>query len=483
MADVFSTVAGVASVIDVALRGCNALYESIRYLKDAPQLSLRLRRTVQSVESILRCLDDFVAIHRQQQASAGVSAILPDAVTLELISIRDELNALSILLPNSSSSNQLRRRLKWVLDRKQVAEVLQRLNSHQTTLLLALQSFEQRNGISVNEHVFGRLGQIERQHEDSVKELKGRLDVISTGLAFTTSLPAQEQHDARFKELHELISTGQDALNVKLDALGVSQSQLHIDHSQVQSSTVLAAPTEDVLVRIFRAEVRRVVMPTVQQCFNTFKANSHNQVDEIKRIIDEMAQQLGSKLGKTELESNLSSCDPLPKVYNEPTHLHQDQANLAASCNLDISAPSFAKRQNNFHGRHTRQWSRSWTFRWTIGALWVNIMSITSRKTSPEFRIGEFPSPQKTYRLIIEFQPAQDLVQLRGLTLSITNTQDQRGYSQICPLMSTFAIVPSDAKIMYLAMLNDVAGMRDLFERRLAAPSDRDGLGMTPLMV
>ncbi|KAL8974631.1 MAG: hypothetical protein Q9197_001119 [Variospora fuerteventurae] len=492
MADIFSTVAGLASVIDVALRGCNALYESIHYLKDAPQLSLRLRRTVQSVESILRCLDDFVAIHRQQQASAGVSAILPDAVTLELISISDELNALSILLPNSSSSNQFRRRLKWVLDRKQVAEVLQRLNSHQTTLLLALQSFEQRNGISVNEQVSGRLGQIERQHEDSVKELKGILDVISTGLraepdvvtqACTKSLPAQEHLDARFKDLHVLISTGQDALNVKLDALGVSQSRLHIDHSQVQSSTVLAAPTEDVLVRIFREEVRRVVMPTVQQCFNTFKANSDNQLDEIQRKMDEMAQQLGSMFGETEHENKLSSCDPIPKIYNEPTHLHQDQANLAASCNLNISAPSFAKRQNNFHGRHTRQWRHSWTFRWTIGTLWVNIMSITSRKTSPEFRIGEFPSPQKTYRLIIEFQPAQGLVQLRGLTLSATNTQDQRGYSQICPLVSTFAVIPFDAEIMLFARYNDVEGMRDLFERRLAAPSDRDDLGMTPLLV
>ncbi|KAL8988391.1 MAG: hypothetical protein Q9177_002530 [Variospora cf. flavescens] len=299
MADIFSTVAGVASVIDVALRGCNALYDSIHYLKDAPQLSLRLRRTVRSVESILRCLDDIAAIHRQQQASAGVSAILPDAVTHELISIRDDLDALSILLPTFSSSNQLTRRLKWVLDRKQVAEVLQRLNSHQTTLLLALQSFEQRNGISVNEQVSGRLGQIERQHEDSVKELKGRLDVISTGLACTKSLPAQEHLDARFKELHELISTGQDAVNVKLDALGVSQSQLHINHSQVQSSTVLAAPTEDVLVRMFRAEILRMVIPTVQQCFSTSKANSDNQVNEIKRIIDEMAHQLGSKLGLT----------------------------------------------------------------------------------------------------------------------------------------------------------------------------------------
>ncbi|KAL8722768.1 MAG: hypothetical protein Q9181_007419, partial [Wetmoreana brouardii] len=141
MAEAFATVAGVASLIDVALRACNVLYDSIRYLKDESELSQRLRRSIQSVESILQSLDDFVALHRQQQASAGLPDSLPDAVNHELISIKAQLDALSTLLPSSRSNNQIRRRAKWVLDRKRVAEVTQRLDSHQNTLILALQSF------------------------------------------------------------------------------------------------------------------------------------------------------------------------------------------------------------------------------------------------------------------------------------------------------------------------------------------------------
>lgn len=141
MAEVFSTVAGVASLIDVALRACNVLYDSIRYLKDESELSQRLGRTVQSVESVLQCLDEFVALHRQQQISAGLPNFLPDAVNHEVISIKAELDALSTLLPNPSS--QFRRRVKWFLDRTKVSEVIQRLDSHQNTLTLALQSFAQ----------------------------------------------------------------------------------------------------------------------------------------------------------------------------------------------------------------------------------------------------------------------------------------------------------------------------------------------------
>lgn len=143
MAEVFATVAGVASVIDVALRACSVLYSSLHYLKEAPELSQRLRQTVQSVESILRCLNDFIAVYRRQQASTGLPGCLPDAVNHEVVLIKAELDALSKLLPAPGANGQIRRRVKWVLDRKRVDEVVQRLDSHKITLTLALQSFAQ----------------------------------------------------------------------------------------------------------------------------------------------------------------------------------------------------------------------------------------------------------------------------------------------------------------------------------------------------
>ena len=143
MAEIFATFAGVASLIDVALRACNVLYDSTRYLRDAPQLSQRLRRTIQSVESVLRSVNEFGSTYRQQQTSAGLRDFLPSAVNDEIKSIKAELDALSTLLPSPSSSSQLRSKSKFVLDRKKVTEVTQALDSHQITLLLSLQTFAQ----------------------------------------------------------------------------------------------------------------------------------------------------------------------------------------------------------------------------------------------------------------------------------------------------------------------------------------------------
>ncbi|KAL8902575.1 MAG: hypothetical protein Q9207_004576 [Kuettlingeria erythrocarpa] len=493
MADVFATIAGVVSVIDVALRGCNVLYSSLHYLKDAPQLSHRLRQTIQSVESVLRCLDEFVAVYRQQQASAGLPGCLPHAVNHEVIFIKAELDTLSTLLPAPSVSGQLRRRAKSLLDRKRVIEVTEKLNDHQITLTLALQSFAQQNGINFQEQLTQTLGRIERQHGSNATEVKEKLDSVSTGLYAQLGLvtqacgdirPAQERLDAGLNDLHGLVSIGQNVASDKLDAIQISLSQVQADRSHVRSSTILSAPTADVLARIFRAELQRVMVPTVQQCFDTLKKNPDQRLDEMMRKINEMAQQLGSMSGET-VEDRFKPSDHLMNFGVESTHNHQDLTDLTVSCTPDLTAFGTAKRQNKIRGRRIRHWRRSWIFRWTIGTLWVTVSTTTTtdRKTSPEFRIGEIRYPQKAYRVTTEFQPAQSLLQLRGLTLSVTNTQDQRGYSQIGASVSTFAVVPWNADVMQYASDNNVEGIRDLFERRLAAPSDRDEFGRTSLMV
>ncbi|KAL8720173.1 MAG: hypothetical protein Q9181_007953, partial [Wetmoreana brouardii] len=365
MAEVFATVAGVASVIDVALRACNVLYDSIRYVKDEPELSQRLRRSIQSVESILQSLDDFVALHRQQQASAGLPDFLPDAVNHELTSIKAQLEALSTLLPSSCSSYQLRRRFKWVLDRKRVAEITQRLDSHQNTLILALQSFAQRNGIKIYEDLLQRLGQNQRRQEDTVKNFKEELDMVSTGLhtkldvvtqTYEKSLPAQEHLNTGLESLHKLVSAGQNAASDKLDAIEISLSQMRVRDDHVRSSTVLAAPTEDVLARAFRAELWRVILPTVEQCFNTFKPNPDSQLDEIRRKIDDMAQQLGSKSGDQMQDNVKPFRDPLPEVSSAPRHSHRDLTDSATSGNLEITAFGVPRNQDKFHRRHIKHW-------------------------------------------------------------------------------------------------------------------------------
>ena len=130
MVDPFSTAAGAVSLVDVALRTCLKLYDLISYLKDVPQLSQRLQRSVHSIDSILLDLNTFVA---QYRSSARLIA-LPDSVNKEIIFIKEDLIALASLLPNS-------KKVKWVLNRKKLADLQQSLRDHQTSLILAFQSF------------------------------------------------------------------------------------------------------------------------------------------------------------------------------------------------------------------------------------------------------------------------------------------------------------------------------------------------------
>ena len=321
-----------------------------------------------------------------------------------------------------------------------------------------------------------------RQRQD----LKGELGSISAGLhnkldsitqTSTQALLAQEKSNTAFEGLPGLISAAHDTLNDKLDAVQFSLAEMKLRGNHVRSSTILTAPTEDVLARIFRAELRRVIMPTVQQCFDTYKSNSDGRLDEIKRSIDEMTQQLGSKATADARDYCSTISQISPEIVDGSAQTDQDLTSVT-------TAGSRTEHRNEANVRSVKYRRRSWVFRWAIGKLWVTLStSVAKRTTSPVYREGKTLVSQEAYRVTIEFQPAQSLILMRGLSMSVASTPDQRGYSQICPLLSTFAVVPFYAEVMDFAESNNVEGLQDLFARRLAAPSDRDERGRTPLMV
>ncbi len=279
-------------------------------------------------------------------------------------------------------------------------------------------------------------------------------------------------------DLHKTVSAGETTILDSINALGTSLSHTHIRSNHVQSSTVLTVPTEDVLARVFRAELQQVIMPNVQQCFDTFKASSGSQLDEIRQQIDQMAQQLGSRVTSNEPRNVKQSLGTPQAKDSVPTHFHQDPTDLTTPLCF------VTNQQSHPQSRQYQKWSYSWVFYWRIGMLRVTIStSVTKRNMSPDYRAGGYLSPEKSVRVNIQFVPAQRLIQCRGLEMSVATKSDQRGFYQICPFISTFAVVPWDADVFEFVRANDVKGIQDLFQRGLAAPSDRSGNGWTPLMV
>ncbi|KAL9629294.1 MAG: hypothetical protein Q9204_005354 [Flavoplaca sp. TL-2023a] len=444
MAEFFATVAGVASLVDVALRACSVLYDSSCYLKDAPQLSQRLRRRIASVTSVLLNLNELLASHRQEQATNG----LPDIGTVEseVISIQAVLDTLSTLLPTSSAHNQVRTKVKWILDRKKVTEVVHELDSHQITLTLAIQTFADRSNSRFHDDFVQRLERNYCQHEDTAKAVRDQVTFGNAGL------------HADLTNLTQTVSTSQSTFNTKLEDISTTLSRVSVQNNHLVSSMTVTAPSEGLLAPIVRAELRRVIIPTVQQCFEKYKASPDRQLDDIRKTIDEMAQQVSSRSGGDGISSSWSSTPS-----RSQSHIHQDSVDLIKPYDLRTSTFGASKYQNQPKSRLYKRWSYSWIFEWTIGRLYVTIStSVMKRSTSPDYStIGSLPS-QKAGR--------------------VTNTRDQRGYYQIYPFLSTFAVVPGDAEVIEYARMNDVEGLQSLFQRGLAAPSDRDKGGRTPLM-
>ena len=254
--------------------------------------------------------------------------------------------------------------------------------------------------------------------------------------------------------------------------------RLNTVSQMLQSSTILTAPTEDLLARLFRAEIH--------QCLNTFMGSHNSHLEDIEKKIDEMANQLGSIAGGNQQYGVWPCQGSLPSTTIALTHIHQDSIHLAPPLApvTAVLGGSNSDYQSRPRGLHHQKWSCSWTFHWRIGKLRVIISTtVTKRRESPDYRVGGFVSPQKSYKVTVQFIPAQSLIQLRGVELSVANRQDQRGYYQICPLLSTFAVVPSDAEVFRLVKDNNIEGIQNLFQKRLAAPSDRNESGETLLMV
>lgn len=70
-----------------------------------------------------------------------------------------------------------------------------------------------------------------------------------------------------------------------------------------------------------------------------------------------------------------------------------------------------------------------------------------------------------------------------GMSLMAGSRSDQHGHYLMCPEISTFAIVPDDSKVFKLALDGDIQDLKRLFVAKLGSPTDRDGMGRTPLHV
>ncbi|KAL8920922.1 MAG: hypothetical protein Q9172_004281 [Xanthocarpia lactea] len=195
-----------------------------------------------------------------------------------------------------------------------------------------------------NSRVFDDFVQrLDRNHEDTTNTLQNQLTSGNAGLhADLTNLtqtsqallPAQEALRSCLDNLNDAVFTGQSTLNTKLEDISTTLSRISVQNNHLLSSTTVTAPSEGLLAPIIRAELRRVIIPTVQQCFDKYKASPDRQLDDIRTKIDEMAQQLCwrssglRRSAKPGQRSTLQEMDMFLEISMDHRHALRDDLNV-----------------------------------------------------------------------------------------------------------------------------------------------------------
>ena len=138
--DPLSGIASVLSVADVAVRSCERLLNLVSDLRDAPQSVQRLRRTIQNTESVLRNVWLFVSEFNSSALATEYHEVLPETVERCLEEIRADLNLLEKRLAPGELGRDFGARIRHVWRKTAAEEIVQRLDSQQSRLSLALQS-------------------------------------------------------------------------------------------------------------------------------------------------------------------------------------------------------------------------------------------------------------------------------------------------------------------------------------------------------
>ena len=254
------------------------------------------------------------------------------------------------------------------------------------------------------------------------------------------------------------------------------------NEGHLQTNTLLQAALGDKILRMLRAELRRVVLPSVEEHLNAYKSSHNTQLEGIRRDLDQIVSALGHS-SVVELAAKKNKGNQEPAAGLQDSDFRDDDFSHQRPPNDNMIQLSQVFGRANLNDDHVVQpwshsWRRTWIFRWRIGVLVVHItasycQSPVRQQEFQAFKHCRAPMTRYSYHVSINFQPAPSHIIARGIFIRCKSQQDQRGFYEISPRLATFAIVPRDAEVFECVAIRDLAGLRVLFETGRAAPTDR----------
>lgn len=336
----------------------------------------------------------------------------------------------------------------------------------------------------------------------------------------------QAQSVPLLQELRTNLAAGQADLNGQLGALRASVEGISLsERSGSMAVDGISQPVADLLGRIIRFELQRVVLPVVEEGFTKSYAHNEAMIQEAKGSIELFSRECSramafqehrpSHQGPVFSSSHQQGSQASPAAsrdeqnshchLNDGTHFNSrswpgqegfegspaatmDEQNLRN--HLDDGADSsssehFAEEPTcvirpSASRAPVRLSQKTRRLDLRIGYLVVNFFTFRRR--------DEFPSSAGVYFSIsVKFYPSTRFVTLPGIAMSYTNAPGQQGCQQgcyqLCPSLTAFPIIPRDAPVISCLVTGDLDGLQNLFAKGLASPYDQDCEGSSLLSV
>ena len=328
---------------------------------------------------------------------------------------------------------------------------------------------------------YEQLSNVQDGIQQTQSSINQRLDEVAR--VESDNFTAQTSTLNGIRMLAENIPENQTTIMNKLDQLASTLTSIRIGEGHRRSITTLQASSFDTFTRMLRAELKRIVQPTVEEFLDSYKSNHDVQLEGIRRNLDQIILDLGHSSQDADVPNHTRDFEDSVMSAEESDTQDDDGASRESTTEdtnlvynrVDVGTLS----DSGAVGVGSQSWTRSWIFNWRIGVLIVTISASSSRsqhrrRDCQAFKIQKPSSTRYTYRVSLDFQPARSLCFRRGISMVCESQQDQRGYYQICPMLSTFATVPFESEVFVRVCERNIQGLQILFGAGLAAPTDRD---------
>ncbi|KAI9705018.1 MAG: hypothetical protein M1836_006800 [Candelina mexicana] len=516
MAEALVAVGAIASAVqitDCVCRLTKVLHGRYEAFSNSEENIARLKRTLEDFELVARNIRLYQAKHASSVAATVEHEVLPNVITrlegcqAELELLREINDAAKPITSSVRQVKKLGRRIKWVYDEKKTAASLLRLEQHKTTLMLAMQPIGLCNDIKFRRDIHDLRSDIVAHAQDtavyneqssrSIDALRNQVnrngeEQTGTLAGLCTSYDAHARQFIAYSE--DSLARQQQQLNLlqhvpatakKVDNLASEFARFSMSAESFRAETRASTLSADAFVRLFRQQIMVVLPEMKEQVMSQTRAESRGWVrEEFERLPKALAEVMKEALQHYTSDSTLANPTrdqddeiKFPDGFvDEPSEAGRPLRGLVTHSTQQIeqvrsTTPGVQKSPTR--DAKLRANRKTWSFKWRFGILRVSLARSFVEYDGTETDSGVFEAN-------IDFVPAPWLFR-RGFLLLYTSSPDLRGYAIRCPTISTFAVIPRNSAPFKCIKDGRVEDLQEMFDKRLAAPSDRDEDGYTLL--